>query len=79
MEEIVGKGRRVGWLTWPDVGDVAGAVRVELPRDPMAYAAGLYAALHDLGAAGVDRIVVAQPPDDEAWLAVRDRLRRAAN
>jgi hypothetical protein len=26
----------------------------------------------------VDHIVVAQPPEGEAWLAVRDRLRRAA-
>jgi Putative GTP-binding controlling metal-binding len=26
----------------------------------------------------VERIVVAMPPDTEEWLAVRDRLRRAA-
>ena len=79
VEVMIREGRRVGWLTWPGVGDVAGAVRVELPCDPAAYAAGLYAALHDLDAAGVERIVVARPPDDEAWLAVRDRLRRAAD
>jgi L-threonylcarbamoyladenylate synthase len=75
----VAEGRRVGWLTWPGAADVPGAVRVELPADPAGYAARLYAALHDLDAAGVERIVAARPPDGEAWLAVRDRLRRAAH
>jgi L-threonylcarbamoyladenylate synthase len=51
---------------------------VALPADPEGYAAGLYAALHALDGAGLDRIVVASPPDAEEWLAVRDRLRRAA-
>jgi L-threonylcarbamoyladenylate synthase len=76
--ELAEGGRRVGWVTWPGADAVPGAVRVELPRDPAAYAARLYAALHDLDAAGVERIVAARPPDDEGWLAVRDRLRRAA-
>src|SRR5262249_33588863 len=62
VEDLVGAGQRVGWLTWPGVIDVAGAVRVELPHDPAAYSAGLYAALHHLDAAGVERIVVARPP-----------------
>ncbi|MCC6417578.1 MAG: hypothetical protein IT429_04950, partial [Gemmataceae bacterium] len=38
----------------------------------------LYAALHTLDRAGVDRIVVSLPLDGPAWLAVRDRLRRAS-
>jgi L-threonylcarbamoyladenylate synthase len=49
-----------------------------MPREPTPYAAQLYAVLHALDDAGVERIVVALPPDTEAWLAVRDRLRRAA-
>jgi L-threonylcarbamoyladenylate synthase len=77
--DVLREGARVGWVTWPGAAEVTGAVRVELPYDPTAYAAGLYAALHDLDSAGVDRIVVARPPDDEAWLAIRDRLRRAAH
>ena len=50
-----------------------------MPADPAGYAAQLYAALHALDDAGVDRIVVDLPPDGDEWLAVRDRLRRAAN
>jgi hypothetical protein len=34
--------------------------------------------LHDLDDANVDRIVVALPPVADDWLAVHDRLRRAA-
>jgi L-threonylcarbamoyladenylate synthase len=49
-----------------------------MPEEPAAYAARLYAALHELDEVGVDRIVVELPPDTEAWLAIRDRLRRAA-
>ena len=51
---------------------------VMLPSEPGPYAAGLYAMLHRLDALGVDCIVVDLPPDTEAWLAVRDRLTRAA-
>ena len=52
-------------------------VRV-LPSDPLGYAAQLYAVLHELDAAALDCIVVTLPPDTEEWMAVRDRLRRAA-
>ena len=51
---------------------------VPMPRDPAAYAARLYDTLHALDAAGVAHVVVELPPDTDAWLAVRDRLRRAA-
>jgi L-threonylcarbamoyladenylate synthase len=50
-----------------------------LPGEPAGYAARLYAALHDLDRAGVDRIVVALPPAEERWRAVRDRLKRASS
>ena len=51
---------------------------VVLPDDAAAYGAALYATLHALDDAGVALIAVESPPDDEAWLAVADRLRRAA-
>ena len=51
---------------------------VVMPDDPAAYAVRLYAELHDLDEMGVDRILVTLPPDQPEWLAVRDRLRRAA-
>jgi L-threonylcarbamoyladenylate synthase len=49
-----------------------------LSADPREYAADLYAALHRLDDAGIATILVQQPPETEDWLAVRDRLGRAA-
>jgi L-threonylcarbamoyladenylate synthase len=78
-EELCRQGLRVGWLTWQEGGDdPPGLTRVVMPPAPRPYAAQLYAVLHALDAAGVERIVAALPPDTEDWLAVRDRLRRAA-
>lgn len=79
-EELCRVGLRVGWLTFargpgPEHPNV---VPVVMPSAPAAYAAQLYAVLHDLDDRGVERIVVALPPDGEDWLAVRDRLRRAS-
>jgi L-threonylcarbamoyladenylate synthase len=51
---------------------------LRMPRDPAGYARRLYAALRELDEAGCARIVVEEPPDEPAWAAVRDRLRRAA-
>jgi L-threonylcarbamoyladenylate synthase len=78
VEALTSTGKRIGWVTWPGVADVRDTERIVLTREPVEYAAGLYAALHDLDAAGVERIVVARPPEGDEWLAVRDRLRRAA-
>lgn len=77
VEELIQGGQRVGWLTWRHVADVFGAVRRTMPSNAAEYAARLYAVLHELDDAGVDRIIVALPPDSEEWLAVGDRLRRA--
>jgi L-threonylcarbamoyladenylate synthase len=78
--ELCRRGFRVGWLTFasPSVHAPHGAEVRFMPADPVAYAAQLYAVLHELDDAGVERILVALPPDEEAWLAIRDRLRRAA-
>jgi L-threonylcarbamoyladenylate synthase len=79
VAELCRKGRRVGWLTFGPPREVPpGAVVRTLPGDPMGYAAGLYAALHELDVAGLDCIVAALPPDAVEWQAVRDRLRRAS-
>ncbi|MGI8689659.1 MAG: L-threonylcarbamoyladenylate synthase [Thermomicrobiales bacterium] len=49
-----------------------------ISTDAATYARALYATLRALDAGGYDRILVEDVPDDDAWLAVRDRLRRAA-
>lgn len=51
---------------------------IALPADPLAYGHGLYAALRELDARGSAAIVVEMPPADAPWLAIHDRLRRAA-
>jgi L-threonylcarbamoyladenylate synthase len=76
--ELTRSDESVGWITWPDVPPIDNVTRLDLPREPIGYAAGFYAALHALDAAGVRRIVVACPPTGEDWLAIRDRLNRAA-
>jgi L-threonylcarbamoyladenylate synthase len=55
-----------------------GPYREVLSADPREYAADLYAALHRLDDAGVRTIIVQEVPGSEEWLAVRDRLNRAA-
>lgn len=48
-----------------------------LPDEPEGYARGLYAALYRLEESAADRLLVEAVPDDDAWTAVRDRVRRA--
>ena len=48
-----------------------------LPADPVGYAHELYAALREMDHAGVDLIAVEALPEQTAWVAVADRLRRA--
>ncbi len=50
-----------------------------LPSRAEPYAAGLFAALHELDDAGVTSIVIEVVPDLPIWDAVRDRLKRAAS
>lgn len=50
----------------------------QAPPEPAGFAHDLYASLRELDALGCARILVQQPPAGEAWLAVNDRLRRAA-
>jgi L-threonylcarbamoyladenylate synthase len=65
----------VGVLTYESAGVPPAEV---LSSDPQEYAADLYAALHRLDDAGVATILVQEPPQTEEWLAIRDRLGRAA-
>ena len=49
-----------------------------LPNTPDAFGRELYATLRELDESGAERIIVEAPPESDAWLAVRDRLARAA-
>ena len=72
---VRGAAEPVGVLTY-ETANVPGAEL--LSAEPREYAADLYAALHRLDDRGVATIIVRNPPATEEWLAVRDRLRRAA-
>lgn len=48
-----------------------------LPDEPVAYGRRLYAALRELDALSCDELLIEAVPDEPAWLAVADRLRRA--
>jgi L-threonylcarbamoyladenylate synthase len=69
-------GKRVSVLTLGSL--PAGATGLVLSNDAAAYAHGLYAAMRQLDAGGQQLLLVERPPEDERWLAVHDRLRRAA-
>ncbi len=56
----------------------AGVRGVLLPLDAEEVGTQLYALLHELDDAGFERIVMERPPEEDAWVAVRDRLRRAS-
>jgi L-threonylcarbamoyladenylate synthase len=79
VEDWLKRGATVGWVTFAEPAQVPARVTLQvMSRDPAEYAAQFYAVLHALDAAGVGRIVVEMPPDTDAWLALRDRLRRAS-
>jgi L-threonylcarbamoyladenylate synthase len=69
-------GRLGAFLWYRKPGLVSRSIR--LPGTPAAYASKLYAALHELDAEGWPWIGVEKPPDEPAWAAIHDRLRRAA-
>ncbi len=50
-----------------------------MPQDAKAYGQALYRSLAEVDKWGVDEIWLECPPQGETWLAVHDRLRRAAS
>jgi L-threonylcarbamoyladenylate synthase len=74
---LADQGQTVGMITFSPVPSLDAKV-VTMPGDAKEYASRLYAALHDLDAAGCDAIWIERVPDGAAWAGIRDRLRRAA-
>ena len=93
VKNLFGTVNRVGWLrllstspSAPSAGfvrdgsvEIESLVIIDMPTGPIGYAARLYAALHELDDAQIDVIVVDLPPETAEWLAIHDRLRRAAH
>jgi len=70
-------GHKVAVIHYRAIPVVEAAVR--LPFDPAGYAHALYAALRAMDEPGAAVILVEATPQDDAWLGVNDRLRRAAH
>ncbi|HYF49716.1 MAG TPA: L-threonylcarbamoyladenylate synthase [Planctomycetota bacterium] len=79
VRELLAKGHRVGWLSSATEFSGPKVRQIRMPDDAPGYAAQLYAALHELDAAGVEFIIVSRVPDTPDWLAIRDRLKRASH
>jgi L-threonylcarbamoyladenylate synthase len=93
VKSVLGTVNRVGWLRLPStvasapsvglardgMAETESLVIIDMPTEPIGYAARLYAALHEVDDAQVDVIVVGLPPENAEWLAIHDRLRRAAH
>jgi L-threonylcarbamoyladenylate synthase len=74
---LADQGRKVGaMLLSADIPDLALAIR--MPPDARRYAQRLYATLHELDDAACDVVLVECVPNEEPWLAIADRLERAA-
>jgi L-threonylcarbamoyladenylate synthase len=79
VAELASEGKMVALLTFDEnAGDISSSNFIRMPDDPVRYAADMYWILHELDERVLDRIVVELPPDTDEWLAVRDRLMRAA-
>jgi L-threonylcarbamoyladenylate synthase len=81
VRALLDSGKRVGWLALSSQEERLDHPRlhiVEMPHNPVLYGAILYEVLHELDAVGMEYITVTRPPEDDSWLAVQDRLRRAS-
>ena len=83
VQKFLGVVNRVGWIrsmqTTEEVFESESLEMIIMPGDAASYASRLYAALHELDDAQVDVIVVDSPPETAEWMAIHDRLRRAAH
>jgi L-threonylcarbamoyladenylate synthase len=76
VERERSRGRRVGAIVL--TADLRGDHVIQLSRDPLGYAAAIYAALHSLDDARCDVVVIERVPETAAWRGVRDRIERAS-
>jgi L-threonylcarbamoyladenylate synthase len=76
LREIPGRGAAILTLSegsWPEATAV-----YRLPTEAGAYGQALYATLRQAEGCGCLRILIERPPPDWEWMAVHDRLSRAA-
>jgi L-threonylcarbamoyladenylate synthase len=89
--ELEAVGARVGVVTWSsqDLSQRRGRenknqenknlIHFSMPPEPVSYGRLLYASLRQWDHEGFDHLLMELPPDDSAWAAIADRLRRASS
>ena len=78
IEDLLADGMKVAVLSFKPVTSVTTYWQKADP-DPVKYAHDLYANLRKLDALHCDLILIEQVPDQPAWEAIRDRLKRASS
>ncbi len=78
IAQALDSGRRIAVLAFQPITKCAGVESLNASTDPVRYAHDLYARLRELDHLNADLILVESVPELPAWLAVRDRLGRAA-
>ena len=71
-------GKKVVLLT-PHIQDHAAYTEHAMPDNPADYAQQIYATLRQLDRQGYDQLLLVTPPEGAEWLAIHDRLNRAAH
>lgn len=78
IRALLAQNKRVAVIACTQRMEIIPAHYYFLSSDPVSYAHDLYATLRAADAARYDVLLLEAVPEDEAWLAVRDRLTRAA-
>jgi L-threonylcarbamoyladenylate synthase len=68
-----------GFIALSEIHTPEGVTRLASPKNDEEFARVLYASLRAADEQGLAHVVVAQPPGDGIAIAIRDRLKRAAN
>ena len=78
LARLAAKGRKAAVIHYSALPQAKDGPHQHMPADAAGYAFGLYAALRAMDQTGAELILVETPPQNDAWLGVNDRLRRAA-
>jgi len=78
LDEQQQQGNQVGVLSFSaELSNVPCPHSLRLPEIAEEYEAALYSALRELDKQHLDSILVEEPPEQEEWMAVKDRLSKA--
>jgi L-threonylcarbamoyladenylate synthase len=78
IDDLCAKGKQIGILAFSPAASLTNRAHlIRLPEESEHYETVLYSALRELDNLNLDMILIEQPPDNEAWAAVNDRLGKA--